>query len=172
MAGERHGGGGDHDGPETLSTAAVTLPSALASGGVVRREHPDSSTMPIVGEVRKRGAAASPGIAIGRAYVVDRRRLKVPKKHVTEDEADLEIARFKSAIRESDTQLEKIKNKLMAREGEDHFHILEAHQLMLHDDHVVEDTIRRIRDDKINAEWALRRTVESIKAIFDAIEDD
>jgi phosphotransferase system enzyme I (PtsI) len=132
----------------------------------------DSSTMPILGEVRKRGAGASPGIAIGRAYVVDRRRSKVPKRHVSDEDAEVEIARFKGAIRESDAQLDRIKNKLMQKEGEDHFQILEAHQLMLHDEHIVEDTIRRIKDDHINAEWALRRTVESIKQIFDAIEDD
>jgi phosphoenolpyruvate-protein phosphotransferase (PTS system enzyme I) len=167
LGAERHGGGGDHDGPEA-STAAVTLPM----GASPRREANDASTMPIVGENRRRGAAASSGIAIGRAYVVDRRRVKIPKVHVTEDDADLEVARFKAAIRESDGQLEKIKNKLLAREGEDHFHILEAHQLMLHDEHVVEDTIRRIREDRINAEWALRKTVEAIKTIFDAIEDD
>jgi phosphotransferase system enzyme I (PtsI) len=137
-----------------------------------RRPITDSSTMPIVGQITKRGAGASPGIAIGRAYVVDRRKLKVPKHHVSAEDIDVEVARFRAAIAESDTQLERIKNKLVAREGEDHFHILEAHQLMLHDEHIVDETIRRIREDRINAEWALRRTVESIKQVFDQIEDD
>src|SRR5688572_8480344 len=131
-----------------------------------------NSSTPPVGEVRKRGAAASPGIAIGRAYVVDRRRLKTPKRHVSVEESDVEIARFRAAIAESDSQMDKIKSKLVEREGEDHFHILEAHQLILHDEHLVDETVKRIREEKINAEWALRKTVESIKAIFDAIEDD
>src|SRR5205814_7175291 len=112
------------------------------------------------GEIRKRGAAASPGIAIGRAYVVDRRKLKTPKRHINPEEVDIEIARFKAAIHESDDQLGRIKEKLVAREGEDHFHILEAHQLILHDEHVVDETVRRIRDERLTAEWALRRTVE------------
>ncbi len=129
-------------------------------------------SLPPVGEIRKRGAAASPGIAIGRAYVVDRRKLKTPKRHINPEEVDIEIARFKAAIHESDDQLGRIKDKLVAREGEDHFHILEAHQLILHDEHVVDETVRRIRDERLNAEWALRRTVEKIKGIFDQIEDD
>src|SRR5262249_3343494 len=142
----------DHDdeGGDGKSTPPGTPPG--------RRPPNDSSTMPIVGEIRKRGAGASPGIAIGPAYVVDRRKLKVPKHHASAEDIDVEIARFRSAIAESDTQLERIKNKLVAKEGEDHFHILEAHQLMLHDEHVVDETIRRIKEDKINAEWALRRT--------------
>jgi phosphotransferase system enzyme I (PtsI) len=137
-----------------------------------KRRPSDSGIFQIVGEIRKRGAGASPGIAIGRAYVVDRRRIKTPKRHVTPDEVDVEIARFRAAIGESDAQLERIKEKLVAKEGEDHFHILEAHQLILHDEHLVDETIKRIKAEFINAEWALRRTVESIKEIFDAIEDD
>jgi len=175
----RHGGDPPDDAGTTATGSASTAsaptvsPAALAAqGSQPRRERPDASTMPVIGQVIKRGAGASPGIAIGRAYVVDRRRIKVPKRHVSDEDAEIEIARFKAAIRESDAQLEKIKGKLVAREGEDHFHILEAHQLMLHDEHVVEETINRIKEDKINAEWALRRTVEAIKQIFDAIEDD
>jgi len=134
--------------------------------------HSSELTIPILGEVRKRGIAASPGISIGRAYVVDRRKIKTPKRHLDPQDVDVEVARFNAAISESNQQLERIKSKLVAREGEDHFHILEAHQLILHDEHLVDETVRRIHEDKINAEWALRRTVESIKEIFDAIEDD
>ncbi|MBI4511994.1 MAG: phosphoenolpyruvate--protein phosphotransferase [Deltaproteobacteria bacterium] len=125
-----------------------------------------------MGEIRKHGTAASPGIAIGRAYVLDRRRLKTPKKHVSPEEVEVEIARFGAAIKESDIQLERIKSKLVEREGEDHFRILEAHQLILHDEHLVDEAIKKIREEHINAEWALRRTVDQIKKIFDAIEDE
>jgi phosphoenolpyruvate-protein phosphotransferase (PTS system enzyme I) len=132
----------------------------------------ETSGPPIQGEIRKRGVGASPGIAIGRAYVVDRRRRKTPKRHINPEEFDIEIARLRAAIKESDTQLERIKGKLVAKEGQDHFHILEAHQLILHDEHLVDATIVRIRDESINAEWALRKTIEQIKEVFDSIEDD
>jgi len=168
---EQRGGCGEGGGTEKPEATSLKTLAAVASESQ-RRMRTDSSTMPIVGEIPKHGAAASPGIAIGRAYVVDRRKIKVPKRHVNAEETEIEVARFRAAIAESDAQLERIKNKLVAREGEDHFHILEAHQLMLHDEHVVDETIRRIREDHINAEWALRRTVEQIKHIFDAIQDD
>lgn len=118
------------------------------------------------------GVAASPGLAVGRAFVIDRRRIKTPKRHIDDDEIASEINRFDAALQASSEQLERVKKKLQEREGEEHFLILEAHQLILHDEHLVEPTRRRIREEKINAEWALRKTVEEIKSVFDAVEED
>src|SRR4051812_29431161 len=119
-----------------------------------------------------RGVGASPGLAVGPAFVVDRRRVKTPKRHIADEEVEAEIWRFNEALRASDEQLERVKKKLAEREGEDHFHIIEAHQLILHDEHLVDPTRKRIAEEKVNAEWALRRTVEEIKTVFDAIEED
>jgi phosphotransferase system enzyme I (PtsI) len=119
-----------------------------------------------------RGVAASPGVAVGRAWVIDRRRIKTPKRHVADAEIDLEVTRFETALQLSEEQLDRVKKKLAERDGDDHFLIIEAHQLILHDEHLVEPTKRRIRDEKINAEWALRKTVEEIKSVFDAIGED
>jgi phosphotransferase system enzyme I (PtsI) len=118
------------------------------------------------------GTAASPGLAVGRAFVIDRRRLKTPKRHIGDDEVQSEIVRFDAALATSSDQLDRVKKKLAEKEGDDHFLILEAHQLILHDEHLVEPTRRRIREEKINAEWALRKTVEEIKTVFDAIDQD
>ena len=118
------------------------------------------------------GIPLSPGIAIGHAYVLDRRTLKTPKRHILDNEVGIELARFDAAIVASDDQLERVKKKLREKEGDDHFQILEAHQLILHDEHLVEPTRRAIREEKVNAEWALRRTVEEIKTLFNAIEED
>lgn len=124
------------------------------------------------GEIRKRGTSASSGIAIGRAYVVDRRKLKIPKRHLKEPETEPEVARFRVALEESDKQLERIKQKVEEREEAEHYNLMAAHQLILHDEHLVDETIRYIRDERLNAEWALRKTVEHIKGVFDSIEDD
>lgn len=118
------------------------------------------------------GVAASPGIAVGRAFVIDRRKIKTPKRHIEPDEADSEIARFEAALETSAEQLSRLSKKLAEKEGDEHFLILEAHQLILRDEHVVVPTKRRIREERINAEWALRKTVDEIKAVFDTVEAD
>lgn len=122
-------------------------------------------------ELRLRGIAASPGVAIGRAYIIDRRKVKTPKRHLNPEEVDREIRRFEDALRKSHEQLERIKQKLTERASDEGFHILEAHQLILKDEHLVEPTLRAISEEHINAEWALRKTVEHIKGIFDSVDD-
>ncbi len=121
-------------------------------------------------EIRRTGLGVSPGIAFGRAYLIGRDTLKAPRHHIEQDDIDTEVARLYKAIAASDKQLAKIKEKL-ASENESDYHIITAHQMMLHDEHLVGAAVEYIRDEKINAEWALRRAVDDIRGVFDSIED-
>jgi phosphotransferase system enzyme I (PtsI) len=122
-------------------------------------------------EIRRTGLGVSPGIAFGRAYLIGRDTLKAPRHHIEADDVDTEVARLYKAIAASDKQLAKIKEKL-ASENESDYHIITAHQMMLHDEHLVGAAVEYIRDEKINAEWALRRAVDDIRGVFDSIEDE
>jgi phosphoenolpyruvate-protein phosphotransferase (PTS system enzyme I) len=121
-------------------------------------------------EIRKTGLGVSAGIAFGRAYLIGRDTLKAPRHHIEADDVDTEVARLYKAIAASDKQLAKIKEKL-ASENESDYHIITAHQMMLHDEHLVGAAVEYIRDEKVNAEWALRRAVDDIRSVFDSIED-
>jgi phosphotransferase system enzyme I (PtsI) len=122
-------------------------------------------------EIRRTGLGVSAGIAFGRAYLIGRDTLKAPRHHIEQDDIDTEVARLYKAIAASDKQLAKIKEKL-ASENESDYHIITAHQMMLHDEHLVGAAVEYIRDEKINAEWALRRAVDDIRGVFDSIEDE
>lgn len=160
----RTGGGGRRGGRRSTDQHIIEADAADSGEDLAKLlRHTEPLTM--------RGLAASQGVAVGQAFIVDRRKVKTPKRHIEEAEVQSEIARFEAALDKSEAQLERVKKKLAEREGEDHFQILEAHQLILRDEHLVDPTRRRIKDERVNAEWALRRTVEEIKAIFDAIED-
>jgi phosphotransferase system enzyme I (PtsI) len=121
-------------------------------------------------EIRRTGLGVSAGIAFGRAYLIGKDTLKAPRHHIEPDDLDDEVARLYKAIAASDKQLAKIKEKL-ASENESDYHIITAHQMMLHDEHMVGAAVEYIRDESINAEWALRRAVDDIRAVFDSIED-
>jgi phosphoenolpyruvate-protein phosphotransferase (PTS system enzyme I) len=121
-------------------------------------------------EVRRNGLGVSAGIAFGRAYLIGRDTLKAPRHHIEPDDVDTEIARLYKAIASSDKQLAKIKEKL-ASENESDYHIITAHQMMLHDEHLVGAAVGYIRDELINAEWGLRRAVDDIAGLFDRMED-
>jgi phosphoenolpyruvate-protein phosphotransferase (PTS system enzyme I) len=122
-------------------------------------------------EVRRQGLGVSPGIAFGRAYLIGRDTLKAPRHHIEPDDVDTEVARLYKAIAASDKQLAKIKEKL-ASENESDYHIITAHQMMLHDEHLVGAAVGYIRDELINAEWGLRRAVDDIAGVFDRMQDE
>ncbi len=49
-------------------------------------------------EVRLRGVAVSPGIAIGRAYVQRPREIVAPNYLVAADKVEAEVERFRAAL--------------------------------------------------------------------------
>jgi len=119
------------------------------------------------------GIGASPGVALGRAYTLDRARLSFPKYRLPNDEETArEQMRLKTALELSDVQLNEIKAKVAQTEGPEHALILEAHRLMLRDPMLAEEARRLIADEKINAEWAIKRVVKKLKTAFEDIEDD
>jgi phosphotransferase system enzyme I (PtsI) len=117
------------------------------------------------------GIAASPGVAVGRAYVVDRRRMTIPRRHITPEEVEGEVARLRGAMMAARQQLEQIRERLVG-EASEHTVILDAHLLMLDDTLLTDQTVQAITGELVNAEWALRRTVEKIKELFNQAEDD
>ncbi len=119
-----------------------------------------------------KGIGASPGVAVGHAFVIDRKRVRTPKLRLGEEEVETELMRIKTAIELSDHQLAEIKERVAQGEGHDHALILEAHRLMLHDPMFVDEVKKLIARDRINAEWAVRRVVRKIKHMFDNIPDE
>ncbi|HVZ85355.1 MAG TPA: phosphoenolpyruvate--protein phosphotransferase [Polyangia bacterium] len=117
------------------------------------------------------GVGASPGIAIGVAHVLAS-RVDIHERRIPAEQVDAEIQRFELALRETDDQLARIQAQLAEREGDEHqYRILEAHRLMLSDVHLVERARRIIRDETCAADWAVRKSLDQIQAVFDKIED-
>ncbi len=118
------------------------------------------------------GIAASPGIHVGLVYLVDRRRMQAPKVHLEDHQVESEERRFHAAVENSVRQLESIKSRLREGSGHEPVGIIEAHLMMMRDEMLLQDTIKRIRKEAINAEWALQKVVARIHEVFDSIEDD
>ena len=126
--------------------------------------------------VSLQGIGASPGVAVGHAFVLDSKRVRTPKVKLKADEVDLEALRFKTAVDLSDLQLQELKERLFSEsdktQGQDHALILEAHRMMLHDPMFLVEVTRLIKDEAINAEWAVRRVAKRLKHQFDNLEDE
>lgn len=112
------------------------------------------------------GIAASPGIAVGVAVVLDRRRVSIPRRHIAPEDADREVLRLRDGVVRARQQLREVRERV-SNEAGDHTLILDAHLLMLDDALLLDQAEATIRSDLVNAEWGLRRTVENIKLLFD-----
>ncbi len=115
------------------------------------------------------GIAASPGIGIGPAYLVDRRRIQVPHYAIERDAVRDEIKRFRDALRTTQEQLEAVKARLPHGE---HRQILKAQQMMLRDPDLTGDVEARIRDELVNAEWAMMQVAKDVERMLEEAEDE
>ena len=112
------------------------------------------------------GIAGSPGIAIGKAYLVEREDVDVVEKRFVEKKnIPSEVRRFKEAVKKAQKHLQDIIEEVPA-EFRDHIYILDAHMMLLKDRMIYNGTIDYIKQEKVNAEWATKVVVDEVKAIF------
>ena len=100
-----------------------------------------------------KGIGASPGIALGKALVVEHSELVIEKKHIEDVEA--EVLKLNNAVEISREELTKVKEKACQELGEHEAEIFEAHLLVLADPELVDSAIAKIRDEKVNADFEL-----------------
>jgi phosphoenolpyruvate-protein phosphotransferase (PTS system enzyme I) len=118
------------------------------------------------------GIGASPGIVLGKAFLIERSKVRLPQKRIEAKQAEREVERFFRALQESRDQLIAIKETIMDPQVRQHAFILDVHLMILDDQMLIQDTINTIRKRKVNAEWALDLTLERLDAAFQAIEDE
>ncbi len=119
-----------------------------------------------------KGIGVSPGVVIGRAYLLDRRKVVVAGQRIEDVKIKDEVARFKKAIEVSRAQLEDLKKRLTKGLGKSHLYILDTHIMLLEDKMLVDGTVKRIKESHLNAEGALKETISAIADKFDSIEDE
>lgn len=117
------------------------------------------------------GIAVSPGIIIGKARLVDRSRVKILYQYlISEKQVSQEVERFKQALNTTKEQIISLK-KGMSDQIKEHAFILDT-QLMIMDDGMLSDsTINTIVSEKMNAEWALKKSMQRIRHLFQQVDD-
>jgi phosphotransferase system enzyme I (PtsI) len=122
-------------------------------------------------EIILTGIGASPGICIGKAYLVYKEGVEVIGKYPIEA-ADIkkEVKRFKAAVKKARDELRTIIEN--TPEG---FltptSILETQEVLLKDKMLYGKTIETIQSESVNAEWALKKVVAGAREAFQAMSD-
>lgn len=118
-----------------------------------------------------KGFSVSRGVAIGKAYLLDRSKVCILKHEIRPEETKSEIIRFREAIEKSKTQMQEIKRRA-GKISDRYSIILDTYTLLLEDEILVNETIENIERECMNAEWALTMTMEKFTSLFNNINDE
>ncbi|HRY61508.1 MAG TPA: phosphoenolpyruvate-utilizing N-terminal domain-containing protein, partial [Candidatus Fermentibacter sp.] len=116
------------------------------------------------------GTPASPGIAVGPAFLLDVEELRVARREISgETEAGKELARLDDALSATREELRSLSDGMGELvEGRQ---ILDVHMMLLDDPVMLADVRRRITENRDNAEHALSQVLYDVIQRFRAMED-
>ncbi|MCC0651513.1 phosphoenolpyruvate--protein phosphotransferase [Clostridioides sp. ES-S-0001-03] len=117
-----------------------------------------------------KGIGASPGIALGKALVVEHSELVIEKKTI--DNVEAEVAKLENAVVVSKEELIKVKEKASQELGEEEAEIFEAHLLVLEDPELIGSAIDKIKTENVNAEYALNEIKEMFVSMFESMDNE
>jgi len=110
-----------------------------------------------------KGIAASIGVAVGPARMIGIEHGRRPHRRIEQGAVARELARFAQAVSSSRAEIEAAKQELTQRHGPTYAPILDVY-LLMHADALLIDAIADvIREERINAEWAVSQVVERLR---------
>src|SRR3989338_243651 len=123
-------------------------------------------------EIVLKGVPAAPGIAMGAAFILDKQEFIVPPRAIMENEVPIEIARFEEALIKTREEISSIQKKIGVDLGDQHERIFDAHLLVLEDRTLIEEVIKRIKKEKLSAEYVFSKVLQKYVKVFSNIEDE
>ncbi len=116
------------------------------------------------------GIPASPGVAIGRAFFINRALPRSVHSTVPKEKAEDEVAAFLRSVARSREQIQTIREGVKDQ-STDHYQILSVHLALLEDSMLVDQTVRLIRENQFKADWAFNKVLQNLLETFHRIED-
>ena len=118
-----------------------------------------------------KGVTASPGIAIGKVFLLKDDEFCLICKEVPINARDTEKKRLDDAIEKTRAELKIIYGKIRNILGESYSHIANVH-IMILDDPSLRLDVYKLINDGVNAEYAVFKVLDKIIRSFETIEDD
>jgi phosphotransferase system enzyme I (PtsI) len=118
------------------------------------------------------GIPVSRGVAIGRAVLVASSRVDVAHYFIQPSEREAEFARLAQGRDAVSRELQTLKEELPDDAPHELAALLDVHQMLLHDEALIDAAGQWIRERHYNAEWALSAQLEVLARQFDEMEDD
>jgi len=124
------------------------------------------------GEKSYRGIPVSAGVCRGKTLVLRGARPAISKMQLTEADLAQEVERLEKALVLTRHQILAIQHKVGEGMGAHEGGIFDAHLLVLEDRTLLDEVVRVIREQKVNAEHAFHAVAERYASTLAAIEDE
>jgi phosphotransferase system enzyme I (PtsI) len=123
-------------------------------------------------EIRYKGTAVSPGIAIAPILLLYADEHIVRKRRIRPEDVPGEITRFEAALLKTRQQIQGIRNQLAASIGEGDASIFDAHILSLEDSSLIESVKEQVESRLVNVDFAYEQVVRSYTRKMRELDDD
>lgn len=117
-----------------------------------------------------KGIPVAPGLALGPAHVVRARADAVPVWTIPEAQVDAEVERLHAAVEEASDQLERQRRMVHDASSAHDAEIFGVHKMVLADPSALRSVERVLRDERINAESAVQRLIDDLRAKMSRLE--
>src|SRR3989442_1828873 len=121
------------------------------------------------GEKIFRGIPVSAGVCRGKILVLDKARPAVSQRRLTDGEVVEEVNRLEKALVQTRHQILDVQRKVSEGMGAKEGSIFDAHLLVLADRTLLDEVVRLIQQEKVNAEHAFHQFAERYAATLSAI---
>lgn len=117
------------------------------------------------------GIPVSPGVCIGRVFVLDTARRRIARRRVGEDHVEREKERIREALVASSEELEQLLVTAEERLGSEAADIFGFHKGLLRDKSITEPMFNRVEGDRVAAEYAVQEQFRVVAEMFEQIPD-
>ncbi len=119
-----------------------------------------------------KGISLSPGVAMGRAVILENSLIKPIWKNINEKDIENEYEKLDSAIAICIKELEQIIKRLKSQKELENAKIIEAQLAILQDKTFIKEMKTEVEKQKYNIEWVVYKTIEKYVDKFSELEDE
>lgn len=116
-----------------------------------------------------KGIGASAGISVATVFVIKHEEIKVSATKVKD--FNKEIKTLEKAMKETVSQIEKLKQGALKKLGEEKAAIFDAHIQIATDPAIMDGAIAKIKEEHVSAAYAIDVIGKEMKATFEAMDD-
>jgi phosphotransferase system enzyme I (PtsI) len=124
------------------------------------------------GEKIFRGIPVSNGVCRGKILVLGKPQHTISRQAVPDTRVSEEVTRLERALVQTRQEILEVQRRVSKAMGAKEGSIFDAHLLVLEDRTLIDEVVRMINEEKVNAEFAFHTVAERYATTLAAIEDD